>query len=137
MLGYNMHYYRSATTEITFWYLGTLEDNESVKIPKFTMITDDSGENTFTLLQSVEIQKASTPFIGDAIQGTIHDYEVNGVTDITLDNLDSEYRLFFTESKIAENGIFITNKGNGNDFNTDEWKKVDNLESSTLNSKNI
>ena len=141
MLGYDMHYYKSAITDITLWYIGNALNIESDKcdvseltVPKFTMITDDSGEVIFTLLNETIFSAKASPVVVKAIQGTIHDYEVNGVTDITLDNLDSEYRLFFTESRIAENGIFIANKGSGT-LNFDEWNKVTNLESATLNSK--
>jgi hypothetical protein len=38
---------------------------------------------------------------GTAIQGNIVDYEVNGIKDITLDNLDAENRLFFTDMQVA------------------------------------
>lgn len=134
-----MHYYQSAVTDITMWYTGNaFSDGTNIKnitVPKFTMVTDDSGENIFTLLETLTFSSAASPESVKAIQGTIHDYEVNGITDITLDNLDSEYRLFFTESRIAENGIFITNKGEGNDFVIDEWKRVTNLESYELNTK--
>lgn len=138
MLGYDMHYYQSAVTDITMWYTGDAFDGtniQNITVPKFTMVTDDSGENIFTLLETLTFSSAASPESVKAIQGTIHDYEVNGITDITLDNLDSEYRLFFTESRIAENGIFITNKGEGNDFVIDEWKRVTNLESYELNTK--
>lgn len=143
MLGYDMHYYKSAITDITLWYIGNalnvVSDPDanliqSLTVPKFTMITDDSGENIFTLLKEVTFTAKASPVLVEAIQGTIHDYEVNGVTDITLDNLDSEYRLFFTESRIAENGIFIANKGVST-LDYTEWKAVSNLESATLNSK--
>ena len=139
MLGYDMHYYQSAVTDITMWYTGNAFSDgtniQNITVPKFTMVTDDSGENIFTLLETLTFSSAASPESVKAIQGTIHDYEVNGITDITLDNLDSEYRLFFTESRIAENGIFITNKGEGNDFVIDEWKRVTNLESYELNTK--
>ena len=144
MLGYDMHYYKSAVTDITMWYIGNVltvmgdPDSEKVTeltVPKFTMITDDSGEIIFTLLDETTFSAKASPVVVKAIQGTIHDYEVNGVTDITLDNLDSEYRLFFTESRIAENGIFIANKGLSGVLDFEEWTKVTNLESATLNSK--
>lgn len=142
MLGYDMHYYKSATTTLTLWYLGNILNIESpdnkkipqLTVPKFTMVTDDSGQNTFTTLQDVVFSARALPFQVQAIQGTIHDYEINGIQDITLDNLDSEYRLFFSESKIAENGIFIANKGLGT-LDWTSWEKVSNLESATLNSK--
>lgn len=98
------------------------------------MVTDDSGETVFTITKDVVFSEKNTPVPVEAIQGTIVDYEVNGVTTVTLDNLDSEYRLFFTETMIAENGIFISNIGVGGKSGiSDLWTKVDNLESATLN----
>ena len=98
------------------------------------MVTDDSGETVFTITEDLTFSEKNTPVTVEAIQGTIVDYEVNGVTTVTLDNLDSEYRLFFTETMIAENGIFISNIGVGGKSGTSGlWTKVDNLESATLN----
>jgi hypothetical protein len=84
-----------------------------ITIPKWTMLSNDEGDITYTLLEDITFGTANVPALGKAIQGVIKEYEVNGVTDITLDNLDSENRLFFTESMIAENGIYIENKGLG------------------------
>nr|DAD82647.1 MAG TPA: Baseplate wedge protein [Siphoviridae sp. ctrpg19] len=88
------------------------------------MFTDDSSKVVYTLIEDITINDSWVLYTGNALQGIIKDYEVNGVTNITLDNLDSELRLFFTDKMIAQNGIFIS------DANKVEntWKLVDNLE---------
>lgn len=134
MLGYSMGWYKAAVTDLTITYTGEhFQEQDAVSpiiIPKYTMFTDDSGQITYTLIEDLYFNEVSIPSTGQALQGTIHDYQVNGVTDITLDNLDSELRLFFTDRMIAQNGIFITNKGSINR----DWRRVDNLESETLGS---
>ena len=138
MLGYRMHYYKSAVTELNMWYIGSdLSEalGQQITIPRYTMVTDDSGQVVYTIISDVTFAARNTLQTVQAIEGTILDYEVNGVSTITLDNLDSEYRLFFTESMIAENGIFISNKSKHGVASGAVWEQVDNLESYRLNSK--
>lgn len=138
MLGYRMHYYKSAVTELNMWYIGADIANamgQQITIPRYTMVTDDSGQVVYTTTEDVTFAARNTLQTVQAIEGTILDYEVNGVSTITLDNLDSEYRLFFTESMIAENGIFISNKSKHGIASGAVWEQVDNLESYRLNSK--
>lgn len=49
-----------------------------------------------------------------AIQGVAVNYEISGETLITTQNLDSNNRLYFPTTDIAENGIFIHNYGFAN-----------------------
>lgn len=133
MLGYSMGWYKASQATLSFVYTGSKEDlgtTGKITIPKYTMFTDDSSEVVYTLIQDVTINDSGVLYTCNALQGIIKDYEVNGVTTITLDNLDSELRLFFTDKMIAQNGIFIS------DANKVEntWKIVDNLETQTLNS---
>ena len=134
MLGYSMDWYKSATTDISITYRGDLfekVDGIKITIPKYTMFTNAQSSIVYTLVEECIIDQALAPKSVLAIQGTIHDYEVNGVSNITLDNLDSELRLFFTQTNVAQNGIFINNIG-GDDS---EWSRVDNLQSYELASK--
>ena len=138
MLGYRMHYYKSAVTELNMWYIGSdlsAAIGQQITIPRYTMVTDDSGQVVYTTVSDVTFAARNTLQTVQAVEGTILDYEVNGVSTITLDNLDSEYRLFFTESMIAENGIFISNKSKHGVASGAVWEQVDNLESYRLNSK--
>ena len=133
MLGYSMSWYKASQATLSFVYTGSKDDfgeNKNITIPKYTMFTDDSSKVVYTLIEDITINDSGVLYTGNALQGIIKDYEVNGVTNITLDNLDSELRLFFTDKMIAQNGIFIS------DANKVEntWKLVNNLETQTLNS---
>lgn len=131
LLAYKMKWYHSATTEISFTNLsgkGTLKSKDSNILNQFDTITDDSGEVVYTLLGDLtQLEKNSTQSI-EAIEGNNYEYELNGNTTITFNNLDTDLRLFFNESRIAENGIFIRNVRNGTPAG-DFWTKVDNIAS--------
>ena len=66
----------------------------------------------------------------EVIEGYIQDFAINGNTTINISNLDSDYKLYFTESMIAQNGIFINS-----DKDSFYWRAVDNLESTQLGQK--
>ena len=66
----------------------------------------------------------------EVIEGYIQDFAINGNTTINISNLDSDYKLYFTESMIAQNGIFISS-----DKDSSYWRAVDNLESTQLGQK--
>ena len=131
LLAYKMKWYHSATTEISFTNLsgkGTLKSSDGNILNQFDTITDDSGEVVYTLLGDLtQLEKNSTQSI-EAIEGNNYEYELNGNTTINFNNLDTDLRLFFNESRIAENGIFIRNVQNGTPVR-DFWTKVDNIAS--------
>lgn len=139
LLGYNMHWYRSAVSEATFQLLPETELTSSgtttLEIPLWTQLTNKDKTICYTTLQRVNITvDENTSTVNDIyqvkvpiIEGTIHDFDVNGETNLTLANLDENLRLYFNETRIAENGIFIST--NSNWVTTDEWKRVDNLAS--------
>ena len=99
------------------------------------MITDNSGAYVYTTLEDAYLPLSDSKWqqavYVNAIEGTIHDYTVNGSPDISISNLDEDYRLYFDRKSIAENGIFIKSKS---DLNYD-WEQVDNLVSHPLQSK--
>ena len=144
-LGYSMKWYNSAITKLSFKWTGTLSESESITIPRFTMISNSDKDTVYTLMTDVTLPKDGTitnSTLGPVIQGTHQQYSINGETAITLSNLDSDFRLYFKERQVAENGIFISNiytvtDGNGTKINYDftEWSKVDNLEVTPLNKK--
>lgn len=143
ILGYNMKWYTSATTTVNFTYTGSdavLSDSSDTSVvlqPLQTMISDDSGEIVYTLLDPVVLNTSQRTGSAECIQGVVKDYEVNGVSLITLDNLDAYNRIYFDESLIAQNGVFIANdNGTSTSLNyIGDWSRVDNLESNSLNSK--
>lgn len=159
-LGYTPDYYISATTSISISYNGSVTDITSndekagkitdgfIIIPKFTQVSDTDSEVIYTLLQDVVSDESPYGFTVKvpsrltvwAIEGTLNDFEINGSTRITSANLDSQNRLYFTQSNIAQNGIIISNYQNFNDYiysqlndpeydpdTYNRWRMVDNL----------
>lgn len=144
ILGYKMKWYRSATTTLSM--VSNYDDltslkfkspgSENIIFPIFTMFSNDSGDNVYTLTKSVtasNLAKGIPQTNLPVIEGTNYAYELNGDTLITLNHLDADLRLYFKEPYIAENGIFIKNS---TDSSWDKaWIKVDNLAAETLNQK--
>lgn len=144
ILGYKMKWYRSATTTLSM--VSNYDDltsltfkspgSENIVFPIFTMFSNDSGDNVYTLTKSVtasNLAKGIPQTNLPVIEGTNYAYELNGDTLITLNHLDADLRLYFKEPYIAENGIFIKNS---TDSSWDKaWIKVDNLAAETLNQK--
>lgn len=144
LLGYNMRWYLSATTPITFVYNGTenIGSNSVTLRALDTMVSDESGEVIYTLIEDCSLSSTVRTGLVTAIQGVVQQYEVNGVQIITLDNIDENNRIYFNESMIAENGIFVANVIDGNISGESViyigdgcWERVDNLESHELNSR--
>lgn len=133
LLGYQMKYYQSAMTDIYFQLRSTLSEGESYTLQQFTELTDTTGEIVYTTLNQVVLgpDAYNEPKSVPVIEGRIQDYEVNGVTKITISNLDSDLRLYFQDKQIAENGIFIKSVSDG-DYVIDDWHRVDNLVSVPL-----
>lgn len=143
-LGYNMHWYRSATSDITVAWTGTIDsdDNPTVHtLPAFTSFTNEEGNINYTLIGELSIKEDGVPVAASSnlsylLEGYPKSYEVNGESTITLSNLDADRRLYFQDTRVAENGIFIKGKDAAWDFNDPKgWHRVDNLESTTLGSK--
>ena len=144
ILGYKMKWYRSATTTLSM--VSNYDDltsltfkspgSENIVFPIFTMFSNDSGDNVYTLTKSVtasNLAKGIPQTDLPVIEGTNYAYELNGDKLITLNHLDADLRLYFKEPYIAENGIFIKNS---TDSSWDKaWIKVDNLAAETLNQK--
>lgn len=135
--GYSMKYYRSAETTVVVSYTKTLGDNESITLQRYTTTfkgTDDSSP-TFTLLDDITFTHDSTTASSKrVIQGVVKRFKIS--TDdsesskIGLTALDDENRLFFNETNVAENGIFITTSS-GNE----PWKRVDSLNTHLSNER--
>ena len=111
-LGYKMHYYRSATTNVGFQLRDSSNiDGSYITIPQFTMLTDSTSEIVYTTLSNVILSVYPSDMAQvhytEAIEGKMNNFTVNGSENITLDNLDEDLRLYFNESNVAENGIFI------------------------------
>ena len=121
-LNYKIRWYESGRGFISVRYNkpeGNIENNPSLK--KYDMITNEDNTVIYTIISdTVELTDAVQVFTAEVMQGAVKDFVINGQTLITTQNLDSENRLYFTESNVAQNGVFVTSEGN-------EWKCVDNL----------
>ena len=141
-LGYYMHWYRSASTDVTLkWSQDTVD--YSFNIPAFTMVSDTDKSVVYSLIGPT-LGTSNTLFnVGDqtlpcdgtavtfkAIQGIAVDYSINGEKLITANYLDDQNRLYFDTLDIAENGIFITN---ADTKNYSSWIRKDNLIAESLN----
>ena len=136
LLGYNMKYYQSATTDVTISYKGNLLNDDSkiytFTLPKFTQIKNSSSDISYTTLKgcSFTVGKSQDTVIITAnkvpcIEGSYQVCSTNDGELITVDHIDDNYRFYLPEAAIAENGIFISNLAN-NSY-SDYWTKVDNL----------
>ena len=141
-LGYNMKWYRAAQVDLSLkWGDEVIRSNTSESnynnvytIPRFTMFSDVDGEHVFTTIEDASIVvDGSTVTTCKALQGTPVKLAVGGNTDITYTNLDANNRIYIPDYNVAENGIFISTIGDGEDY--DEWRKVDNLYVENLNQK--
>ena len=129
MLGYHMHYYEAATTEVIFKYKFTGAEGEStIKIPKFSTVTD--GNNIqYVTTQDAHIETStgvseSTP----VIQGKRKTFTVLGSDKILLENINNN-KLYFPELYVAQNGTFVSDKSG------ETWQIVDNLNIQQYGSK--
>ena len=148
-LGYTPDWYISATTPITINFDNRTDNGiifGSEKFPatllpvtlplRFKMVCDDKSNIVYTLLQDfiVETTNTTTRQIF-AMEGKINDLTINGKTQLTSLNLDSQNRLYFTQTNIAQNGILISNYSDFSDIAYDEkqnllisqWQRVDNI----------
>lgn len=139
--GYELKQYRSATTEVFFKFINPKDENQikddngivTFKIPRFAQIKDPENKIIYTVLEetSIDTENHTQTEIGiPAIEGALETFLINGVDTITINNLDADYRLYFNESMVASNGIFINNVGT-DDF----WESTFNLESTELANK--
>lgn len=158
-MGYNPNWYRSATTSgILITYNGGAGDQtaaaildtengvgeQSFTLPLFTEVCNEDSTVIYTLLEGVEFKSGRQEQKKvSAIQGTINNFEINGSTKITVNNLDSQNRLYFVQPNVAQNGIFISFEEdfknysvelgtgavvpNSESSDTSVWKRVDNI----------
>lgn len=142
-LGYYMKWYRGATVDVALKWKST-PGTDYYTIPAFTMVSDADNNIVYALIGpsisstslTVSNQSLSTDgtiLIFRAIQGIPVKYDINGETLIRFSALDSNRRIYFNSSDIAQNGIFITNK---DENNYSSWHKVDNLTVQSISSSN-
>lgn len=152
-LGYTPDWYISATTPITITFNNTGSTDKTNKtdstdktknspvggnnLPlRFKMVSDDKSSIVYTLLQDFVVNAGSTTTHQIfAMEGKVNDLTVNGRSQLTSLNLDSQNKIYFTQTNIAQNGILISTYADFSDVSYDEkqniltgtWKRVDNL----------
>lgn len=139
-LGYRMHWRRSAISTATINWIGEISyPDEDIILQPFTMITDAEGTIIYTLLglydgineynvgnMKLTCNGASSSAIKcNIIQGVPVDFTVSGNKLITIANLDENNRLYFSDTNVAENGVFISNASDNGNYN--KWQRKDNL----------
>lgn len=139
-LGYRMHWRKSAVSTVLINWIGsTTYSDEYAVINPFTMITDVDSSIIYTLLglydgvndYNVSTMKllcdgaSSSAIKCNIIQGVPIDFTVSGNKLITIANLDENNRLYFPDTYVAENGVFITNADGSDNYN--RWERKDNL----------
>lgn len=134
MMGYNMRYYTSATTKVSFMYQGDLIGNintdtgeliDAIVLKAFdTSVKDINDSINYVLLEDVVISKKYEEKTVAAIEGSLNYCNVGNSNIIKIVNLDDSRRFYLPETMIAENGIFVKNTGTSW---ADRWLKVDNL----------
>lgn len=148
-LGYSPDWYISALTGITITYSGMINQTlpseseargGSFVIPQFTQVSDDDSALSYVLLSAHQFTAGTPESISvQAIEGTVNDLTINGATRITSANLDSQNRIYFPETNVAQNGIFISSSSTFDSYTynpdlitsdtgvIESWTRVDNL----------
>lgn len=125
--GYNMKYYQSATTNITVRYTDNIPENTTIKLnPLETVFTDVDNTINYVLLDQLVIGKKNDSQTGEVIQGSISTLTVDDNDQITMINIDDNNRIYFPQSRVAENGIKICLYEEGG-ASTNYWERVYNL----------
>lgn len=132
MMGYNMKYNRSASVAVSFMWVGNelpdAPDKTTIKIPRFTEVTNDDGDIVYTLIENVSLTYKGQTVTKEAIEGKLCDLIINGGEALKLYNLDDNKRFYFPESQVAENGVFIWSIDDAEDAtNVEFWKRKENL----------
>lgn len=128
-LGYHMHYYKTAITEVVFKCNKELP--RSINIPAFSVLKDSTGTIQFVTTSATELNKntqMSAPV--EAYQGEPKILNVLGEEILNEWNLDENNRLYFPEAYVAENGVFICNAQGAYSYN--EWQAVPYINSEVV-----
>ena len=129
MLGYHMHYYEAATTEVIFKYKFTGAEGEStIEIPKFSTVTDGNNIQYVTTQDAYIKNNTGVSESTPVIQGKRKTFTVLGSDKILLENINNN-KLYFPELYVAQNGTFVSDKSG------ETWQIVDNLNIQQYGSK--
>ena len=133
MMGYDMHYYKSSSTNLSVMWSGALEDSEHIEIPRFTAITSSDKENVkYITVEPLVLNDTGVKKDVLVLEGTAIDLLVGDTDIIRLYNLDDNNRIYLPEPIVAENGIFILPIDEKEEEH--EWRPVNNLYTHTAGS---
>lgn len=134
MMGYEMAYYKSATTTVRVSYQGTYlgttseQSGEEIFLKAFkTYFTNEDEDVNYVLLDDIILTRKYEAKEVRVIEGTLKTCYSNNAQDsdlIKLANLDDNHRFYLPERMIAQNGIWVASSdASDNIF----WEQVDNL----------
>lgn len=112
MLGYNMRYYESATTDVKISYNTSKAEipvGERIIIDRFTNIKDSEDSINYVTLNERSISGDQTSVVVPCMEGELVVCETDDNNVISINLLDSNHRYYLPETQIAENGIFVSN----------------------------
>lgn len=137
MLGYSMKYYQSAETTVTVAYNKSFSsENPTLEIPRFTSFYNEDKDINYVTTSSAVISENLKSVEIPCIEGS---YVQCSTSDddylITVNQLDDQYRYYFPESQIAENGIFVYTVDSDDNESTEAWTKVDLLSTQVAGSR--
>lgn len=138
MMGYNIKYYRSATTKVLVKYIGTkfedgvISGSTGINIPKFTNIKNEDDDINYITTESKTIYNKYESVEIPCIEGQLCSCESDNNDIISLSQLDDNNRYYLPETQIAENGLFIYNLNNED---LEEWHICKNLNTVSLGEK--
>ena len=133
MLGYSMHYYEAANTNVIFKYKFTgATGEENIIIPKFSTVSDGNTTQYVTIADAVINKSSGTSLETPVLQGKRKIFTVLGSEVIQLENI-SNNKLYFPELYVAQNGVFIQTYVN--ETLGYSWEQVENLNTAEYGSK--
>lgn len=118
ILGYRLKGWVSATGYISLSLKASTAlvnaVGNTVTIPKFTRLEDANGLYNYVTTDTISFDLtgaddtwSDTKTVG-IIEGEIKTLEVGGIDTIGISNMDENYRVYFPETNVAENGIFVS-----------------------------
>jgi hypothetical protein len=135
MNGYTPKYYVSATGDLAYIFTDTSEEFTALlpfTIPAFSLtVTSEDGSITYTQAEALTVEEANKQTSCKFIEGTLQEFTINDSNVITMDNIDSNYRLYFSNKYIAQNGIYFYNQSG----ELQDWKKSDYIFTEPLGTK--
>ena len=135
MMGYNMKYYRSATTEVKISYSKNAASpiEGTLNIPAFTNIKDIDDSINYITLEEINLNKDTPTKNVTCMEGELVECETDDNNVVSMFHLDDNKRYYLPEIQIAENGIFVSNIVGR--IEGERWTKVNNLNSQSMGTK--